>query len=196
MDEDEQLVRFLCVEVKSGDSQEKLKTKVLRAIRSSEKKTTPITHPLQPWSEEAHSLPNLKANDVAKVVVNSSHVAFLLQDGQVCRMGVASWKESSAGKSFSSLDALRQSQQSSSFQVLGDEEYAHQLQAEFNSIPEWNRASPSIPFVDNSRLVNLEDPLAVDFLAIQRASMPFSFPEENSLTSEWRLVPEEREERG
>lgn len=133
------LVRFLCVDVKSEETQEKLKTKLLKAIHNSEKKTTPtssITHPLQPWHEDVHTLPDLRAEDITKAVANSSHVAFLLRNGQVCRIRVASWEESSSAKTMS-LDALRQSQRQqgevSSFQVLGDEELAQQLYIELNS---------------------------------------------------------------
>lgn len=126
------LVKFLCVDLKSGETQENLKAKVLKAIHSSEKKSDTITHPLQSWTEEAHSLPELQAEDVLKVVANASHIAFLLHDGRVCRIRVASWEESASSKTLS-LDALRQPRQRSSFQVLGDEEYARQLQAELNS---------------------------------------------------------------
>ena len=138
----ENCVKILCVDVKAQETQDKLKAKVLRAIYNSEKKSspTPITHPLQPWNEEVHTFLELKPEDVSKVVANSSHLTFLLRDGRVCRVRVASWEESS-GKA-KSIDALRQNQRGNSrFQVLGDAEYAQQLQAELNSGPgNWNIA--------------------------------------------------------
>ena len=134
------LVKFLCVDVKSGETQEKLKAKVLRAIHNSEKKSSSmITHPLQAWTDNSHTFKELRADQVTRVVANSSHVTFLLSNGRVCRLRVKSWEESSGSKTLS-LDALRQPQQRSSFQVLGDEEYARQLQAELNSdLRLWSR---------------------------------------------------------
>lgn len=134
------LVKFLCVDVKSGETAEKLKAKVLRAIHNSEKKSSStITHPLQTWTEESHAFKELRADQVVRVVANSSHIAFLLSNSRVCRLRVNSWEESSGSKTLS-LDALRQPQQRPSFQVLGDEEYARQLQAELNSdLRLWSR---------------------------------------------------------
>jgi hypothetical protein len=126
------LVKFLSVDVKSSETPGKLKAKVLKAIHNSEKRTSTITHPLQSWTDESHSFQELRADQVVKVVANSSHVAFLLSDGRVCRVCVNSWEESSGSKTLS-LDVLRQPQERPSFQVLGDEEYARQLQAELNS---------------------------------------------------------------
>lgn len=185
-------MKFLSVDIKSGETQERLKVKVLKAIHNSEKKTTPtssVTHPLQSWSEEVHTLPDLKAEEVVKVVANSSYVAFLLSDGRVCRIRVASWEESSGARK--SVSALRQSHESS-FQVLGDEEYARQLQAELNSDHDggWNR-------IDDresgwSRPVRL--PVAVAPLAssvsrhVERLmpDLDTALLEDSSLTSEWR----------
>lgn len=156
----DQLVKFLCVEVKSGETQEKLKAKVLKAIHNSEKKSATITHPLQSWTDESHMFQQLKADEVVKVVANSTHIAFLLSDGRVCRVCVNSWEESSGSKTLS-LDALRQPQQQPSFQVLGDEEFARQLQEDLNAhFQTWTRAdirgsSASVPFPSMYR--NIDD---------------------------------------
>ncbi len=144
----EHLVKFLCVDVKSSETPEKLKAKVLKAIHNSEKKSAAIAHPLQTWTADAHTLPELNSHQVLKVVSNSTYVAFLMRDGRVCRVRVASWEEPVGSKALS-LDTLRQSQQQQqqqqpqrpSFQVLGDEEYARQLQAELNSdLRTWGRS--------------------------------------------------------
>lgn len=163
--EQETLVRFLCVEVKSGETQEKLKAKVLKTISNSEK-TTPIstTHPLQTWNEEIHSLQELVAEDVVKVASNSSYVTFLLSNGRACRLQMSSREESHSSKTFANLDALRRSGTSfhqgarSSFQVLGDEEYAQQLQIELNANTDWNRNRniPRVPFPGSSIVSNME----------------------------------------
>ena len=152
MSEADQLVRFLCVEVKSGESQEKLKAKVLKTISNSEKTTpTLASNPLQTWNEEAHTLQDLVAEDVVKVASNSSYVTFLLRNGRVCRLQMSSREDSHSSKTFTSLDALRRSGTSfrqgprASFQVLGDEEYAQQLQNELNANtspimgPDWSQ---------------------------------------------------------
>ena len=128
------------MDVRQEETQDKLKAKVLKAIHSTEKKTTPptpITHPLQAWNEEVHCFPELKSEEVVKATANSTHLAFLLRDGRACRICVASWEESPASKN-ATLESLRRrggggSGLSSRFQVLGDEEYAQQLQAELNS---------------------------------------------------------------
>lgn len=186
----EHLVKFLCVDVKSGETQENLKAKVLKAIHTSEKKSATITHPLQSWTEEAHSFLELKAEDVLKVVANSSHMAFLLRDGRVCRIRVASWEESTSSKTLS-LDALRQSQQRPSFQVLGDEEYARQLQAELNSdLSTWPRGDfrrPSLQF--GSMFGNMEDYVqgGLQTLDVPGSTVPsYIMMDDNAMTSGWR----------
>lgn len=189
------LVKFLCVDVKSGETQENLKLKVLKAILASEKKSATIAHPLQSWTEEAHSFPELQAEQVLKVVANSSHVAFLLRDGRVCRIRVASWEESASSKTLS-LDALRQPQQKSSFQVLGDAEYARQLQAELNSdLSTWARGDfrrPSLPF--GSMYRNMED-LMQNGVSLQGLDVPggtvgtvpsYVVVDDNAMASGWR----------
>lgn len=167
MSEDERkLVRFLCVEVKSGETQEKLKAKVLKTISNSEKKTTPtpISHPLRTWNEEVHTHQELAAEDVVKVASNSSYVTFLLSNGQVCRLQMSSREESHSSKTFKNLDALRRSGatscQGERFQVVGDEEYAQQLQTELNSAtmvgPDWNRnRNIHIPSMVNEYMVGM-----------------------------------------
>ena len=192
----EDFVKFLSVEVKSGETQEKLKAKVLKAIHNAEKNssvpTSLITHPLQPWTSDFHTFADLKARDVVKAVTNSSYVAFLLRDGRVCRVRMASWEESSGRKTLN-FDALRRSQQGagSSFQVLGDEEYARQLQAELNSgRGQWDggvarggneqRLPPFMPF--GGRLAGTVD----EFVPL---SPTMSTPlDDHTLTNEWRCV--------
>ena len=205
--EGEQLVKFLCVDVKPGETPEKLKTKVLRLIRHAEKKTTPassIIHPLQTWNGELHTLPDLKAKEISKVVANSSCLVFLRNDGRVCHLGVNSWEETSDNKPFSSVDALRQSRHlGSNIEILGDEEYARQLQAEFSSGSssiaagrehDWRRnrsrySPPSLSLGLGGILssATVEENLQVPpILHIRGNSMPYSLLEENSLNSEWR----------
>ena len=193
--ENEDFVKFLSVEIKSGETHEKLKAKVLKAIHNAEKNSSSpsslITHPLQPWTSDVHTFPDLKARDIVKAVANSSYVAFLLQDGRACRIRMASWEESSSRKTLN-FDVLRQSQQGagSSFQVLGDEEYARQLQAELNSGRQWDggvargnneqRLPPFMPF--GGRLAGTVD----EFVPL---SPTMSVPlDDHTLTNEWRCV--------
>ncbi len=157
---EEKLVKVLCIQVKPGESQDRLKAKVLKTISNSEKKATPTStsHPLQNWSEEAHCIAELHAQDVANVTTNASHVAFLLGDGRVCRLPMVSKNQPSSIKTFSNLDALRvsglsgHSGEGRRFQVIGDEEYAQQLQSELNS---------NITNSDWSRNRNISPPLII-----------------------------------
>ena len=193
----ESLVKFICVDVKSGETQEKLKAKVLKAIHNSEKKTSPnssITHPLQTWTEEAHSFPELRAGQVHQVVTNASHVTFLLKDGRACRIRVASWEESTSGSRTLSLDALRQQtsqQPRPSFQVLGDEEYALQLQAELNNRHVgWHRGDYRVP-PTSVHFPRVSLPLhsaEVQSISVSNAS-PYcvvDYVTENTISSDWR----------
>lgn len=176
-------VKFLCVDVKAEESQDKLKAKVLKAIYSSEKKATPtpITHPLQPWNEDAHTFPELRSAEVTRVVANSGHVAFLLKDGRVCCVRVASWVESTS--KMMNVDALRQSQRGSSFQVLGDEEYAQQLQAELNSGQGgWSVSDPA----GNRRWSSRPGGMFLETHGTLPGSVPPSVLDDNVLSSEWR----------
>ena len=168
---EEKLVKFLCVQVKPGETQEKLKAKVLKTISNSEKKATPTSasHPLQAWTEEAHCITELCARDVVKVASNSSHISFLLSNGHACRLPMSTREESSSVRTFSSLDALRISGlaarpgERGRFQVIGDEEYAQQLQSELNAdmgTPDWSRnrnISPPSISISNDVVGALED---------------------------------------
>ena len=168
---EEKLVKFLCVQVKPGESQEKLKWKVLKTISNSEKKATPtsVNHPLQGWTEDAHSIKELRARDVVKVASNSSYVTFLLDNGKACRLPVTSKVESSSLKTFANLDALRMSGlggragDSRRFQVLGDEEYAQQLQSELNTSVgglDWSRnRNISPPYIPSETVAAIDDRL-------------------------------------
>ena len=206
-------MKFLSVEVKSGETQDKLKAKVLKALHNSEKNAlstssplTHITHPLQPWTGEVHTFPDLKAEEVIKAAANSSYIAFLLQDGHVCRVRVSSWDELSGGSGkMMSIDALRRSQQGtgSSFQVLGDEEYARQLQTDLNSgrMP-WESTSGGggrgggseqrlppfvVPF--GGRLAgNVDEFVPLHGSLELQGSLPFAGLEDSTLTNEWRCV--------
>jgi len=168
---EEKLVKLLCVQVKPGESQEKLKSKVLKTISNSEKKATPtsVSHPLQGWTEDAHSIKELQARDVVHVSSNSSYVSFLLSNGKACRLPVTSKDESSSVKTFASLDALRmsglggQTGDSRRFQVLGDEEYAQQLQSELNASVgglDWSRnRNISPPYIPSEAVTAIDDRL-------------------------------------
>lgn len=194
-------MKFICVDVKSGETQEKLKAKVLKAIHNSEKKSSPnssITHPLQSWTEETHAFPDLKAEEVHQVVANASHVAFLLRDGRVCRVRVASWEEASnsgGSRTTLSLDALRQQTTSQqprpSFQVLGDEEYALQLQAELNNRHVgWHRGDYRVP-PTSVHFPRVSLPLhntEVQSISVSNAS-PYcvvDYVTENTISNDWR----------
>lgn len=192
-------VKFLSVEVKSGETQDKLKAKILKALHNSEKSSistvsavTHITHPLQPWTGELHTFPDLFAEDIFKVAANSSYVVFLLCDGRVCRVHVSSRDESSK---MTSLEALRRSQTGGgSFQVLGDEEYARQLQADLNSgRAQWEssrgneqRLPPFVlPF--GGRLTGSVDEFVPFGGSLEvHGSVPFAGLVDNNLTNEWR----------
>ena len=132
---DEKLVRFLSVVLKTRETQESLKAKVLKSISNSEKITPTSVSQSQTWNEESHTLGDLVSQDVVMVASNSSFVTFLLVSGTVCRLPMSSREEFHSSKTFTNLNALRQSATASShasFQVLGDEEYAQQLQMELN----------------------------------------------------------------
>ena len=65
-----QNVRFVSVTLKKNYSPSKVKLKLLRSIRQSEKRerqATSISHPLSPWKERVHTLADLPAGQVKKV---------------------------------------------------------------------------------------------------------------------------------
>ena len=127
-------VKLLCVKLKSNDTPDKVKNKILKGLKAAERKNTfaaPIAHPLESWHDEVHSLPDLDASDIAQVASNAKYIVFLLKDGRVCRMRCAStWDTDTKVSS----ELLSKSSQQLSFQVLSDAEYARQLQAEFDSL--------------------------------------------------------------
>ena len=140
----EENVKLVCVNHKSSDTLGKVKLKVLRAIRRAERRsssTTAITHPLQSWTNQCHSLGSLPADDVLLTLTNSRYIVFLTKDGRVCRLRCASRPEVSQQKGESSvasiLSTLRRrgslSQGQVSFQEESDAEYARQLQVEYEA---------------------------------------------------------------
>ena len=140
----EENVKLICVKHKSSDTLGKVKLKVLRAMRKAERRTssiTAITHPLQSWTNQCHSIGTLPADDVQMTLVNSRYIVFLTKDGRVCRLRCASRPEVSQQKGENSvvsiLNTLRRRGSSSqgqvSFQEESDAEYARQLQAEYEA---------------------------------------------------------------
>ncbi|CAI8017330.1 hypothetical protein GBAR_LOCUS10539, partial [Geodia barretti] len=88
-----QNVRLVAVSLKKSYSPSKVKSKLLRSIRLSERreqKAPPISHPLSQWRDRVHTLPDLPASQVKQVVSNSRYIVFLLSDGRVCRLAVTS----------------------------------------------------------------------------------------------------------
>lgn len=133
----EDKVKLLCVKLKPNDTPEKVKAKILKGLRKAEKKSSSscaITHPLQNWTNEIHSLGDLDSKNVAKVVSNSRYIAFLMRDGRVCRIRCSSKTPSRRNSVPNVGEILRRSNQAvPSFQELSDAEYAKQLQARFDS---------------------------------------------------------------
>ncbi len=132
----EDKVRLICVKLKPNETPDKVKAKVLKSLRTAERRhlqPCSLSHPLgvSTLSEEACSIAELNAGVVSQVVTNSKYIVFLLKDGSVCRMKCASREET---RSKLSTDVFRRpNQPKTSFQVLSDAEYARQLQAQFDS---------------------------------------------------------------
>ena len=140
----EERVKLICVKHKSSDSLGKVKSRLLRAMRKAERRSsgiTTITHPLQPWTNQCHSLGALPADDVLMTLTNSRYIVFLTKDGRVCRLRCTSRPEVSKQSGDSSvasiLNTLRRRGSSApgqvSFQEESDAEYARQLQAEYEA---------------------------------------------------------------
>lgn len=132
----EEKVRLICVKLKSSDSPEKVKSKVLKSLRNAEKHVSQarsLGHPLgaSTMFEETCTIAELNAESVSQVVTNSKYIVFLLKDGSVCRLKCTS-RESTLSK-FTTSAFQRSNQPKASFQVLSDAEYARQLQAQFDS---------------------------------------------------------------
>ncbi len=186
-------VNLFCLDLKPQDTREKRKGRVLKAIRNAEKKTTPIPPISHPWREEAHALQELKGSEVLQVQASSDYIAFLLKDGRVCRMRVGSCGEKTPSRSLAShLKYFNQGPRGGEASgVLGDEEYARQLQAEFNS---WNRNGPEELNQDrsfsegaSSSVMQEESSAALNSLMeAHRNPITLSMLEDNPLNSEWR----------
>jgi len=127
-------VRVVCVNIKQTDPPRKIKSKVLRSLRKSEKKTSTnsltVSQPLQSWNKECHSVTDIESSDVVKVLSNSRYMVFLMKDGTVGRIKCSS-AVGLGSKERSVLDALQRS--TPTFQELSDAEYARQLHSEMNS---------------------------------------------------------------
>lgn len=118
---------LLCVRVKATDPPEKVKSKILKGLRNVEGRNVSsvcVTKDLQ-------AVPDLNPNDVVKVVSNSRYIAFLCEDGRVCRIKCTSKSETSSKKDKSVLDIIRRT--TPTFQELSDVEYARQLQTEMST---------------------------------------------------------------
>ena len=120
-------VRLVSVKLRAGEASHRIKRKVLRSLRNAEKKEHKSAYPP---TEQSYSIPDLPSRDVVKVVSNSRFVAFLLQDGRVCRIQCSSYAGSS--KEFVEGKWLGAGKEPS-FQVFSDAEYARQLQAQFDA---------------------------------------------------------------
>ena len=135
--EPEDKVKLLCLKLKSNESPEKVKLKILKGLKKAEKKnikSCTISHPLQNWTNDVHSIAELNSDDVLKVVSNSHYLVFLLKDGRVCRMRCSSKDYSGKNPTSNINQVLRRSNIGGpSFQELSDAECARQLQAQFDS---------------------------------------------------------------
>ena len=134
-------VKLICFKCKSSDTPSKVKMKLLRGMRKAERRgvaISAISHPLQPWNNQCHSIGALPAEDVLIALSNSRYVVFLTKDGRVCRLRCTSRPSVSQQRHDSSVASILSTLRSSSthhvsFQEESDAEYARQLQAEFEA---------------------------------------------------------------
>ena len=130
----EATVKLVSVKLRPGEPAPKAKRRILKSLRASEWKD-PLTS-----AGLIHNLPDLRAQDVSRVVSNSRYIGFLLRDGRVCRMQCRS--ASDAAGDVCSRNKQPRREKPASFQVHSDAVYAQRLQAELDA--EENRGGERI----------------------------------------------------
>ena len=134
-------VKLICFKCKSSDTHRKVKQKLLRVVRRAERRgadVCAITHPLQEWTNQCHSIGALPADDILTTSSNSRYIVFLTKDGRVCRLKCTSRSDPSQQRHDNSVASILSTLRGSSshhvsFQEESDAEYARQLQAEFEA---------------------------------------------------------------
>lgn len=129
------VAQLLCLRVKPNENPEKVRRRILKGLRSAERRGgeaigSNISHPLLAWEDNLHTFSELNAADVVQVANNSRYVIFLTRDGRVCRIKCRSYDEPS---SKFTPESLSRRAGLASFQVQSDAAYARQLQAQFDA---------------------------------------------------------------